>query len=84
MSSGEASSSKELKPHRCAYLLDNVIDAIHHWNKDNIRDSYKSWRYCMKHPEINADMTQKPQLITVKQNADGTSCSTWNVMYRDV
>lgn len=71
MSSDGSSSARELKPHRCAFLLDDVIDAIHHWNKDHIKETYKTWRYCMKNPEINADLAQKPQLITVREDADG-------------
>ena len=55
-----------LKPHRCAFLMDDIIDAVHHWDKDHIKAAYKVWRACMKNEEINrADLAASFQKSVV-------------------
>lgn len=62
-----------LKPHRCAFLMDDIIDAVHHWDKDHIKAAYTVWRACMKNEEINADMVQKPKYVNPREDYEGSS-----------
>ena len=62
-----------LKPHRCAFLMDDIIDAVHHWNKDQMKAAYRVWRACMKNEEINADMAQKPKYVNPREDYEGSS-----------
>lgn len=58
-------------PHRCAYLLDNLIDATHPWNKEAIKLAYRSFRECMKNPEVNANYSQRPKYVAPRENYEG-------------
>ena len=62
-----------LKPHRCAFLMDDIIDAVHHWNKDQMKAAYRVWRTCMKNEEINADMAQRPKYVNPREDYEGSS-----------
>ncbi|KAK8799010.1 hypothetical protein WA171_005761 [Blastocystis sp. BT1] len=70
MSVKEYPNASMVKPHRCAFLMDDIIDAVHHWDKAEMKDAYRTWRACMKNKEINADLSQKPRYVNPKENSD--------------
>lgn len=72
MSVKEYPNASMVKPHRCAFLMDDIIDAVHHWDKAEMKDAYRTWRACMKNKEINTDLSQKPRYVNPKENSDGS------------
>lgn len=71
MDAKEYSNPNRAKPHRCAYLFDDILDAMHPWNKENLKMAYSALRTCMKNKDINADHTQKPRYVQPKENYEG-------------
>ena len=71
MDAKEYSNPNRAKPHRCAYLFDDILDAMHPWNKENIKMAYGALRTCMKNKNINADHIQKPRYVQPKENYEG-------------
>lgn len=71
MSSKEYTNPNNAHPHRCAFLMDDVIDATHPWNKQQLKEAYRTLRYCMKHSEVNADFSQKPKYLAPRENYEG-------------
>lgn len=71
MSSKNYPGPDMVKPHRCAFLMDNLFDAMHPWNTSELRVAYHAFRDCLKNEEINADLLQKPRYLTPKPEYEG-------------
>ena len=71
MSTKEYPNPQDAHPHRCAYLLDDILDATHPWNSDAIKSSYRAFRACMKKKEVNADFEHKPGYLAPRENYEG-------------
>ena len=51
MSSKNYPGPDMVKPHRCAFLMDNLFDAMHPWNTSELRVAYHAFRDCLKNEE---------------------------------
>ena len=71
MSTSEPPKPSDARPHRCAYLIDNIIDATHPWNKEGIKAAYRTFRECMKNSEVNADFSQYPKYVAPREGYEG-------------
>lgn len=81
MSSSNYPNPKDLKPHRCAYLLDDIIDAMHPWDSNRIKEAYHIFRECTKDKEVNADLSQRPRYLTPKPEYEGRR-TYWSSVFR--
>lgn len=77
MSAKDYSNPNRAKPHRCAYLFDDILDAMHPWNKQNLKMAYSALRTCMKNKDINADHKEKPRYVQPKENYEGNTDSVF-------
>lgn len=73
MSNKKYPSPDMVKPHRCAFLMDDLFDAMHPWNTSELRKAYHAFRDCLKNEEINADLSQKPKYLTPKPEYEGAT-----------
>ena len=71
MSTQAVPDPNSLKPHRCAFLIDNILDAMHPYNKDELKTSFRAFRECLRNHEINADLEKRPRYIQVRENYQG-------------
>ena len=71
MSSTNPPKPSDARPHRCAYLIDDIIDATHPWNTEAIKSTYRVFRECIKNSEVNADLSKKPKYLAPRENYEG-------------